>query len=211
MIRNIIFDMGMVLLSYDPMQPCLRHAGDPEKARRLREGVFGRPDWGKLIDGGVMTDVEYGAIAKQSFDDPAMHPLVDALLKDWYLDGLYPKSGMAEVVDELLARGFALYVLSNAGYSFHQLKYKIVGLDRFSGVLLSCEEHLLKPDTAIYDRLCAKFDLVPQECLFIDDLPGNIEGAKQAGLHGYCFADGDVARLAAHLRTLEAPKKGDVC
>ena len=53
-----------------------------------------------------------------------------------------------------------------------------------------CEEK-----EAIYRRLCDRFSLEASECLFIDDLPRNIEGAQKAGMNGYCFQDGDVARL----------------
>ena len=53
-----------------------------------------------------------------------MKRLVAEILNDWYLDALYPKSGMEAVQKDLLDRGFRLYVLSNAGYSFHKFSYK---------------------------------------------------------------------------------------
>ena len=62
----------------------------------------------------------------------------------------------------------------------------------------------MKPDPAIYRRLCDRFSLEASQCLFIDDLPRNIEGARSAGLNGYCFQDGDVAKLRSYLECLDA-------
>ena len=62
----------------------------------------------------------------------------------------------------------------------------------------------MKPDPAIYRRLCDRFSLEPSECLFIDDLPRNIRGAESIGMQGYCFQDGDAARLRSYLSSLNA-------
>lgn len=195
--------MGMVLLDHDPLLPCIRHAGR-ERAQALCDGIFWHPEWMELLDGGVMDEQAYIPRAQSRFEDPEMKRLVAEILNDWYLDALYPKSGMEAVQKDLLDRGFRLYVLSNAGYSFHKFSYKIKHIDRFSGIMVSAEERLMKPDPAIYRRLCDRFSLEATECLFIDDLPRNIEGAQKAGMNGYCFQDGDVARLRSFLEALNA-------
>lgn len=195
--------MGMVLLDHDPLLPCIRHAGR-ERAQALCDGIFWHPEWMELLDGGVMDEQAYIPRAQSRFEDPEMKRLVAEILNDWYLDALYPKSGMEAVQKDLLDRGFRLYVLSNAGYSFHKFSYKIKHIDRFSGIMVSAEERMMKPDPAIYRRLCDRFLLEASECLFIDDLPRNIEGAQKAGMNGYCFQDGDVARLRSFLEALNA-------
>ena len=139
MIRNIVFDMGMVLLDHDPLLPCIRHAGR-ERAQALCDGIFWHPEWMELLDGGVMDEQAYIPRAQSRFEDPEMKRLVAEILNDWYLDALYPKSGMEAVQKDLLDRGFRLYVLSNAGYSFHKFSYKIKHIDRFSGIMVSAEE-----------------------------------------------------------------------
>lgn len=205
MIRNIVFDMGMVLLDYNPYLPCLRNAKDAETAQILNKAIFGDPAWGPMIDGGVMTEQEYLVEAQKRLPTPELKQLAaDVMNNDWWLDGLYPKSGMAALLGELLEKGYRLYVLSNCGFAFHDFKYKITHLDRFSGVLISAEEKLLKPDAAIYHRLCDKFGLKAEECIFIDDLQKNIDGAKAVGMQGYCFADGDVQKLRECLMALNA-------
>ena len=74
--------------------------------------------------------------------------------------------------------------------------------------LISSEEHLVKPDVAIYDRLCEKFGLVKEECLFTDDKPINIDGAKAAGMSAVLFTDAsrfeeDLKRLGVRTTTLK--------
>lgn len=203
MIRNIVCDMGMVLLDHDPLLPCLRHAGDRAVAQRLCDELFWHPQWKQMIDGGLMTEKEYLPLAQARLETPELKALAAEILKDWHVDGLYPKSGMDTLTGELLDKGYRLYILSNAGYCFHDFSYKIKHLERFSGVLVSAEEKLLKPDPAIYLRLLEKFRLAPEECLFIDDLQANIDGAQSVGMTGYCYLDGDIARLRAYLDALE--------
>ena len=103
-------------------------------------------------------------------------------------------------------RGFRLYILSNAGLRFRTYEYKLPHPEYLSGILVSAEERMLKPDPQIFLRLCEKFSLKPEECLFIDDNAQNVHGAESTGMTGYCFADGDVPRLRAYLDTLQDPK-----
>lgn len=202
MIRNIVFDMGKVLLEWEPIMPCLRCAKDAEQAKTVCEAVFTHPEWGPIIDGAKMTEPEYLAHAQQRLETQELKDVAAAAMSNYWLDGLYPKGGMDKVVKDLLDQGYNLYVLSNCGHRFHDFSYKIPYISEFKGLLISAEEDLLKPDVAIYHRLCEKFGLKAEECIFIDDLQKNIEGAQAAGLQGYCFADGDVARLHAHLNSL---------
>lgn len=199
MIRNIVFDMGMVLLDYNPYLPCLRHAGNAEDAAAVHRAIFGDPSWGPMIDGGVMTEAEYLVQAQKRLGSDRLKTLAADVMGDWWLDGLYPKSRMDQVIDGLLEKGYRLYILTNCGTRFYDFCYKIPRYDHFSGVLVSAEERMLKPHADIYERLCAKYGLRPEECLFVDDLPQNVEGARAVGMAGYCYADGDVNRFQALL------------
>ncbi len=202
MIRNIVFDMGMVLLLYDPYQACIRHAGDPEKAMLLKKAIFDHPDWPAKIDGGQLYDDEYVVDVQDRLETPELKELAEKVLGDWWLDSLFPIPGMKALLESLLEKGYRLYVLSNCGYSFRKFQYKIPCAERFSGMLVSAEEMLMKPHKAVFERLCEKFDLQMDECVFVDDLPKNVDGAIAAGMQGYCFADTDVAKLRAYLENL---------
>ena len=106
---------------------------------------------------------------------------------------------MADVARDLKAAGYDLYLLSNAASRQHTYWHDIPGSEYFSGTFISADYHLLKPEDAIYQAFFKKFGLKPEECLFIDDSAANVQGAESTGMTGYCFADGDVARLRAYL------------
>ena len=61
----------------------------------------------------------------------------------------------------------------------------------------------MKPQKEMYQHFYEKFGLNPQECLFVDDLEENIQGARETGMDGICFTDGDVD----HLREMLAQKE----
>lgn len=203
MIRNIVFDMGMVLLRYQPFVPCLRYArGDREQALRLKAAIFDHPDWTSL-DGGRIGEEELIRRARERLERPEDRELVSPLMKDWYLDALYPMPGMEETAEAFAKAGYRLYILSNAGLAFRRYEYKLPPPELFSGILVSAEERTLKPDPCIFHRLCEKFGLDARECLFIDDNPDNVRGAESVGMTGYLFADGDAGRLRNYVQALE--------
>lgn len=202
MIRNIVFDMGKVILEYEPMLACYRHARDWEKANRLCDAIFRTPEWWINVDGGLMTDIEYAADAQKRLDTPELKAMAADVLADWWHDGLFLKSGMDALIADLLNAKVNLYILSNVGYSFHAFSYKIPHFDRFSGAMISSEEKLRKPDPELFRRLCTRYGLKAEECLFVDDLDRNVEGAMSIGMQGHVFADGDVNRLRERLQNL---------
>ena len=199
MIRNVVFDMGMVLMQWRPMNPCLRYARDVEKATILCDNIFRHPEWGPTIDGGLMSEEEYFEHCSKRMPTEELKELCLKMSDDWTLDSLYPTTGMQAVLEDLHRQGYRLYILSNCGCHFHQFAYRIPGNDLFTGKLVSAEEKMVKPNREIYERLLEKFDLVADECIFIDDLQANIEAAEAVGIHGYCIADGDVKKLHAYL------------
>ncbi len=204
MIRNIVFDMGKVLLDYDPLQACLRHAGAPEKAAVLKAAIFDHPDWQAKIDTGFLYDDEYLLDVLDRLETQELKTLAKDIMGDWWLDSLFPVRGIRQVIERLLEKGFRLYVLSNCGYFFHKFSYKIPHVERFSGLLVSAEEKLIKPDPKIFERLCQKFELQADECVFVDDLQKNVDAAVACGMQGYCFADMDAQKLTAWLEQLNA-------
>ncbi len=204
MIRNIVFDMGKVLLEYDPYQACYRHAQNVEKALAVKAAIFDHPDWPAKIDGGLLYEDEYLLDVQDRLDTQELKELAAKVLSDWWLDTLFPKQGMKELLESLLEKGYRLYVLSNCGFTFRKFQYKIPLVEQFSGILVSAEEMLMKPDAKVFQRLCQKFDLQMNECGFVDDLQKNVDGAVAAGMQGYCFADGDVEKLTAYLNDLNA-------
>ena len=186
MIKNILFDMGNVLIRFEPKQ-YVKNAGLSESDQQLllRE-LYGSIDWVRL-DRGTITEEEVYAHACARL--PAeLHAAAEYIIYHWN-EPIVPITGTADVVRELKARGYTLYLLSNAARRQHTYWHDIPGSECFSSTLISADVHLLKPEAAIYQALFDKFDLTAASCLFVDDFPPNIEAAENAGMQGIVFHD----------------------
>ena len=97
--------------------------------------------------------------------------------------------GMRDLLTRLKAKGYRLYGLTNWSEAVYDVIGKFDILRMMDDRLISSEEIMIKPDVAIYDRLCEKFGLVKEECLFTDDKQINIDGARAAGINAVLFTD----------------------
>ena len=110
---------------------------------------------------------------------------------------------METLVRELRAKGYGLYICSNASIRLPSVCMDVIpAAECFDGMLFSAEIKYLKPQKEMYEHLFRRFGLKPEECYFIDDLPMNIEGAKACGMDGHCFADGSVENLRKDLEDM---------
>lgn len=191
MIRNIIFDVGKVLVSYDPegyMDSLGLDAGTKE---RLNRAMFEHQLW-LDSDQGLRSPEEF----LQAFieNDPQLSETIRRVHET--------VGGTVELFDyavdwitDLKGRGFHVYILSNYSENmFRQTEHKLKFLPLMDGAVFSYTIKLIKPDTAIYHYLCDKYGLEPKESVFIDDRPENIEGAAAAGIRGICFQNYEQAK-----------------
>ena len=186
MIRNLVFDMGNVLIHYIP-QVFMDRLGVPaEDQPLLAREVFGSVEWIRM-DRGTLGQEE--AVAAMEARLPRrLWEYARRLVLGWWLDGpLMPVEGMA-------ALGYGLYLLSNATVRQPEYFPGIPGSQFFDGAVISAHWKVLKPEREIYEILFREYGLEPSECFFVDDLNINVEGALCAGMDGYIF-DGDVGRL----------------
>lgn len=189
--KNIIFDMGNVLLTYDP-EVCLNHIVEKEEDRALiRRELFEGPEWVQG-DLGELTDEErFNGVSKRVPE--RLHEELRRCTVEWDMC-MHPVKQAREFCDYLKKSGFGIYVLSNASSSFYRYFPRFAPFDYFDGIVVSCDVHIIKPDIRIYQHLLKKYNLRADECFFIDDLEANIEGAKNAGIDGAVF-EGDFWRL----------------
>ena len=181
MVKNIVFDMGGVLIHFTPD---VWLAPYPEEDRTiLRSAIFGSADWLRL-DRGEITEEEL--IGRATAEVPERLREDAVRLVRWY-DPLEPMDGMESLIRELHAAGYAIRLLSNTSKSFHQFREQIPALRYFSGEFISADVGILKPDSRIYALFLAQFGLNPEECLFIDDNPENVNAAIAAGMQGLVF------------------------
>jgi FMN phosphatase YigB (HAD superfamily) len=184
-IKNVVFDMGGVLMDWDPSGIARSFAANEKDAQLLQDAVFGSPYWG-LLDAGAVSEEAVAWCAKRALPE-RLHAAAEDMVWHWYdRRGWFADTGA--LVRRLANEGFGIYLLTNAGPAFPRYRDRIPAIELFDGVLVSCEEHLVKPDFAIYRLLCERFRLDPACCLFIDDMQVNVDAARHVGMRGYRFA-----------------------
>ncbi|MBQ7743845.1 MAG: HAD family phosphatase [Lachnospiraceae bacterium] len=196
MIKNIIFDMGNVLIDFNPMQYVKElHIEDKEEEQKIFKAAY-------LNYKSIYMD--YGRISDEEFVDHVVEGIgeeyrdkIKALILNW-TDYLTPVAGMEELVIELKSKGYKIYLLSNASFNQHNYWEKIPVHKYFDGKVVSCDVGEVKPFAGIYEALYKKFNIKPEESFFIDDLIINIFGANRTGMEGYVFT-GDVRDLRKEL------------
>ncbi|MBO5409887.1 MAG: HAD family phosphatase [Clostridia bacterium] len=196
MIKNIVFDMGGVLIDYNP-EKTLYGLFDKETADVLLREIFRNKIWADKDRGIIMPD-EIMALKKNSIPE-AVYEKTSEMVGNFY-PYMPPFENMYGFVKELKDNGYGIYLLSNASSDFHERRKGIPALSLFDGVLISADHKLLKPEREIYEALYEKFSLNPDECFFIDDVQANIDGAKAAGMDGHCYFHGDIEILRNALR-----------
>ena len=205
MLRNLVFDMGNVLMEYHPLLPCLRHAQNEEDARAILEALFRAPEWEEKLDACLISEPEMLKIAQDRLPTPELGEVCARVFADYHEDSLFPVAGMDALLRSLHRRGFHLYLLSNVGERIHQYKHRLPGYDLFDGLLFSGDEYIKKPDPAIFRLLLERFGLKAEESLFVDDRKINLDAALSLGMEAYEFLDYDLPSLDAFLKKLPDP------
>ena len=196
MIKNIIFDMGNVLIDFNPMQYIGKlNLKDKEEEKKIFKAAY--MNYKSIY-------MDYGMISEQEFVDHVLNGIgeeyrdkISKLIKEWY-EYLTPIEGMEELIKELKDSGYKIYLLSNAGFNQHDYWEKIPAHKYFDGGIVSCDVKAVKPFKEIYEALYNKYNIKPEESFFIDDLIINIFGGNQTGMKGYVFT-GDVNDLRIEL------------
>ena len=201
MIRNIVFDMGQVLLRFVPDLFLERIGVEGEDRKLLKREVYQSLEWARM-DRGSMTEAEAAESMCRRLPE-RLHEAVHDLVDRWDRP-ILPVEGMEELIGELKEQGYGIYLLSNASYRQHEYWPRVPAHRFFDGTLISADVKLVKPQPEIYRLLCETFSLVPDECVFIDDATNNAEGAFLCGLHPIVFHD-DVQELRARLREEGVP------
>ena len=191
MIKNIVFDLGRVLVEFDPVT-YLRGFGYPEElVQRLHEIVFGR-DWYLHDRGDYRTIDDLRAALVEKY--PACAAELTAVLRGDWVKIHYLKADTADYMAELKRRGFRIYILSNLSVESYEFIRRYDFFRIPDGGVFSYQERSCKPEEKIYRALLDRYDLVPDETVFLDDNPDNIAEANRLGIHGVLFTDLESAK-----------------
>ena len=196
-IRHIVFDIGKVLIHYDPNLPFSRIIPDETERRWFFDHVCTH-DWNLEQDRGrAWADAEAEVIARY----PEREEQIRAFRLYWREMVPHAYEDSVAIMKGLIEAGRDVTMLTNfAADTFQEARQIYPFLDLPRGVTVSGEIGLLKPDVAIYERHAADFNLDPAASLFIDDVLVNVEGARAAGWQAVQFAGAD--KLKADLRQL---------
>ena len=195
MIKNIVFDMGKVLVGYDADRVCGHYMDNEEEKRAVSTSVFVSPEW-LMLDMGVISEEEALKRMQDRLETDHAKEMAALCLAHWHEYNMTARPEMGDLIRDLKAKGYGIYLCSNASVRLLTCYKKVLpAIDCFDGILFSAEVLCMKPQKEMYGHFFDRFGLKPEECYFIDDLQNNIEGAKACGMDGYCFADGDVGKL----------------
>ena len=179
--KNIIFDVGDVLLDYRCQQMLMDYGLDEAEAYRVGRELFDDPDglWHEY-DLGVKSQEEI----IQEFEQK--HPK-DAEVIRWFIShGEYmhvARPAIWKLVHQLKEAGYHLYILSNYPEILFKKHTQYADfMDDMEGMVVSYMLHVGKPERIVYQTLCDRYGLNKEECLFFDDRAENVQGAIDFGM-----------------------------
>ena len=184
MIKNVIFDVGKVLVEYDPDSYMERLGFDLKTRQAVNQAMFQNPLWEESDRGKLSTEE---LLEKFIFNDKEYK---EEITKAYQTVGntieLFPYS--VAWIKELKQRGYRVYILSNyAEVTYEQTKEKMEFLPYVDGAVFSFQCKWIKPEREIYEELCRKYSIEPRESVFLDDRLDNIEQARNLGFFGIQF------------------------
>lgn len=192
-IKNVIFDMGNVLMVFDGPYFARQFTQTPEDAELLYRALFGRPEW-SLLDSGTITHKTMLRIAEARLPERLL-PNLRECFHHW-ADYSTPIAETNDLAIRLKSEDYGIYLLSNASTHVMDQLSHMPCMPYLDGHVISANERIMKPDPAIFRLLCLRFRLDPEECLFVDDNADNCAGAEVAGMRAFHFT-GDAAALEA--------------
>lgn len=184
MIKNIIFDIGNVLVSFDPYRYVMEYGYDKETTDNVFNIVFRDKRWAEL-DRGTLANEDYMKSLVEA--NPQYKREIIETFDNWY-NMLEIKTESVEFFKELKEKGYKIYLLSNfAEKEYERLEREYDFFRMADGKIISYAVKKIKPEREIYELLLEKYNLKAEECVFLDDLESNINGAKNVGIHGIIF------------------------
>ena len=192
MINTVIFDIGNVLVHFRWKELYADLGFTGEKFERIADATVRNP-WWEEFDKGLMTTEEiierYAESAQEYKED-----IVRIFDHMGELVRLYDYA--IPWIQELKQRGYLVYVLSNWSKPAYDanIDTNLRFLKYTDGGIMSFMEGIIKPDRRIYERICNRYDIKPEQAVFIDDNAANIEGAKTFGLNAIHFLNYEQAK-----------------
>lgn len=196
MIKNVVFDFGQVLVHFKPEYMVRQYVNDDEDVKLLSRVVFDRLYWDRL-DLGTITDKETIELCRQRLPE-RLWDVAEKIHWNWIYN-IPEIDGMKELIKYIKERHeVGVFVLSNISHYFADHSGEIDILRHADDCVFSARIGITKPDHRIFAHMCQKFNINPDETIFVDDNENNIKSAIEFGLKGYLF-DGDAEKLRKYI------------
>ena len=196
---NIVFDLGAVLIEWDPRHLYRKVFADREKMEWFLTNVC-HNDWNLEQDRGRSFD---DAVAEAISRHPEWEREIKLYRDRWIemVPGDIPAT--VQILEELHAKGAPLYAITNwNGDTFRITQGRFKFLSLFRDIVVSGDEKMVKPNYKIFDLFCLRNNLDPVNCLFIDDSLKNIKGAQTIGMNTHHFTSPEGLRADLKRRNL---------
>ncbi|MBN2665418.1 MAG: HAD family phosphatase [Bacteroidales bacterium] len=181
MIKNIVFDLGNVLISFVPSEYLVKKNYPGNIRNTILADIFQSPEWKMLDNGNITVPEAIESIALKS----SLNKEEIALVFNFRRDIMFPLDDNARLLPALRKQGYRLYYLSNFPLDvFEEIKNDYFFFRHFDGGIISAEVKLSKPDIRIYEYLIRQYGLNPEESLYIDDIEENVMAAEATGMMG---------------------------
>lgn len=188
-IRNVVFDLGGVMINYNPRQFIADLGYDSKLGGELCDAIFNDPVWLDMDKGTYMSYLEALPVFISH------HPHLEKEIRSFFTPDWYEVYTLKRDTERILYnwvydQGLDIYILSNFsfdGFSYIEKKYPF--FKKAKGKVVSAFEKLVKPQPEIYRLLLDRYGLKADECVFIDDYQVNVDGAIAAGMKSFRFLD----------------------
>ena len=182
--KNILLDMGNVLITYNPEWVIRHYTEDEELIREVKNIVFNSQEW-FLLDAGLIEEEKAERNWMERLSSDKARELAHLSFQNWHLYNMKVIPGTAEMIRALKENGKEIYLLSNASLRLLSIYKEVIpAVECFSGIFYSAAHKCVKPQDIIYERFLKEYSLNPLDCFFIDDLEENISAAKAVGISG---------------------------
>jgi putative hydrolase of the HAD superfamily len=192
MVKNVIFDLGGVVIEWNPDRILASYYADPELRTIMKTALFLHPDWLQLDRGTLHeADLLARAAARTGRSAAELSGLFAAVR-----ESLHTKAETVALLEKLSARGVPLYCLSNMSsdiFAYLRERHSFWGV--FRGIVISGDIRMMKPEREIFEFLLQRYGLVAAETVFVDDNAPNIEAARALGIHPVWFKDAQQCEL----------------
>ena len=184
MIKNVIFDIGNVIFNFNLLNVLPTFTDNKDEQKFIFNNIINSPEWlgHALIDTGYIKREDAIEIVK----DRTNH-INDKLISDFwnnYHDYASIDENVIDLIKKLKDNNYKIYLLSNINPCTHDFMKKSGLFDLVDGYVLSYIEHQIKPYESIYKTLIERYNLIPNECIFVDDKEINVETANKLGIQG---------------------------